>query len=264
MNARSLLFLALTAAAPALAEGPAPSVPSSSPSSETAAAVPGASAPLRLTLEEALRKALADNPTLGRSRIEVDALQSQADVAFSSILPRIVLQGSFTRNDQEVAFGEGEDSRTILAENDWSYRLTLSQPVFAGNRERKAITQARLNVDVARQVVADTEEELILGVAASYLAVVQAEELLAVEERNLELARRRRDQAQIFFEVFLRRRGACRSPLWRPDEHSGRPTSRLVAERRGADGIEAAAGQRERDPRDHRNVDPEPDRLRER
>ncbi len=196
MKARSMLFLALTAAAPALAQEPAPPVPSSS-----TATVPGASAPLRLTLQEALRRALADNPTLGRSRLEVDALQSQADVAFSSILPRIGLQGNLTRNDQEVSFGDGEDSRTILAENDWSYRLTLSQPVFAGNRERKAIKQARLSVDVARQGVTDTEEELLLNVASSYLAVVQAEELLTVEQRNLELARRRRDQAQIFFEA---------------------------------------------------------------
>lgn len=194
MNARPLLLiLALTAAAPALAQEPAPPVPSP-PTAST-------SAPVRLTLQEALRKALADNPTLGRSRIEVNALQSQADVAFSSILPRIGLQGSFTRNDQEVSFGEGEDARTILAENDWNYRLTLSQPVFAGNRERKAIKQARLNVDIARQGVADTEEQLILNVAANYLAVVQAEELLQVEQRNLELARRRRDQAQIFFEA---------------------------------------------------------------
>lgn len=198
MNIRSLLFLALAAAAPALAQEPAPPAPSTPAG---AAAESGSPTPVRLTLQEALRRALADNPTLGRTRSEVDALQAQADVAFSSILPRIGLQGNFTRNDQAVSFGEGDDSRTLLAENDWSYRLTLSQPVYAGNRERKAIRQARLNVDVARQGVADTEEDLLLSVAANYLAVVQAEELLAVEERNLDLARRRRDQAQIFFEA---------------------------------------------------------------
>jgi len=156
---------------------------------------------VRLTLQEALRRALADNIALGRARLEVNAQQSQADVIFTGILPRIGFQGSFTRNDQAVSFGEGDDARTILAENDWSYRLTLSQPIYAGNRERKAINQARLNVDVARQAVADTEEELILTVASNYLAVVRAEELLVVEQRNLELAHRRRDQAQIFFEA---------------------------------------------------------------
>ena len=196
MKARSMLwlFLALTAAAPALAQEPAPPVPSPSTTST-------APAPMRLTLQEALRRALADNPTLGRTRAEVDAQQAQADVAFSAILPKIGLEGNFTRNDQSVSFGEGDDARTILAENDWSYRLTLQQPVYAGNRERKAIKQARLNVDVARQGVADTEEELLLDVASNFLVVIQAEELLTVEQRNLELTLRRRDQAQIFFEA---------------------------------------------------------------
>ena len=196
MNARFLLFLALTAAAPAFAQEPAPPAPVPSPSSVSAP-----SAPLRLTLEEALRRALTDNTALGRARLEVTALKSQEDVIFSGILPRIGFQGNFTRNDKSVTFGDGDDARTILAANDWSYRFTLSQPVYAGNRERKAINQARLSVDIARQGVAGTEEQVILNVASSYLAAVQAEELLAVEQRNLELARRRRDQAQIFFEA---------------------------------------------------------------
>ncbi|HYU35330.1 MAG TPA: TolC family protein [Thermoanaerobaculia bacterium] len=191
MNARSLLFLALTAATPALAQEPAPPAPVQSP----------APAPLRLTLQEALRRALTDNTALGVARLEVNALKSQEGVIFSGVLPRIGFQGNFTRNDKAVTFGEGEDARTLLAENDWSYRLTLSQPVYAGNRERKAINQARLSVDIARHGVTGTEELVILNVASNYLAAVQAEELLAVEQRNLDLARRRRDQAQIFFEA---------------------------------------------------------------
>lgn len=195
MKLRSLLLLALVASAPALAQEPAPAVPSPDPST------PPVASSARLTLQDALRQALTANPTLGRSRVEVDALQAQVDVTRSAILPKIGFQGSFTRNDQEVSFGDGEDSTVLLPLNDWSYRLTLSQPIFAGNRERKAIRQARLNVDVARQGVLDTEEQLIFGVAANFLAVVQAEDLLTVEQRNLELARRRRDQAQIFFEA---------------------------------------------------------------
>jgi outer membrane protein TolC len=194
LKVRSLLLLALVAAAPALAQEPAPPAPS--PSSN-----PPDASPARLTLQEALRQALAANPTLGRSRVEVDALQAQVNVTRSAIFPRIGFQGSFTRNDSEVSFGGEEDSTVILPLNDWSYRVTLSQPIFAGNRERKAIRQARLSVDSARQGVLDTQEQLIFGVASNFLAVVQAEELLTVEQRNLELARRRRDQAQIFFEA---------------------------------------------------------------
>jgi outer membrane protein len=194
VKVRSLLLLALVAAAPALAQEPAPPAPSPSLN-------PPDASPARLTLQEALRQALAANPILGRSRVEVDALQAQVDVIRSAIFPRIGFQGSFIRNDQEVSFGGEEDSTVILPLNDWSYRVTLSQPIFAGNRERKAIRQARLSVDSARQGVLDAQEQLIFGVAANFLAVIQTEELLTVEQRNLELARRRRNQAQIFFEA---------------------------------------------------------------
>ena len=158
-------------------------------------------APVTLTLPEALQRALTANPALGRTRSQVSELQAQERVIFSAILPKIDLEGNLTRNDQEVAFGSGADARTILPENDWSYRLILSQPVFAGNRERKAIKQARLGIDSARQGLSGAEEQVIASVVSNYLRVLEAEALFAVEQKNLDLARRRRDQAQIFFEA---------------------------------------------------------------
>src|SRR6476620_8286404 len=106
-----------------------------------------APAPVALTLSDALKRALAANPGIGVSRVDVDAAQAQVGVAFSSILPKINFKGAYTRNDRQVTFGSGKDAVTILPENDWNYRLTLSQPIYAGNRERKALQQARLSVE---------------------------------------------------------------------------------------------------------------------
>lgn len=193
----TVLALAL-AAAPVFAQEPAPpapvsSIPAISPISDAA--------PVSLTLRDALQRALAANPALGRSRADVAAAQAQEDVTFSAILPRVAIQSSYTRNDQEVAFGSGEDARTILPADDYSYRLTFSQPIYAGNRERKAIQQSRLAVESARQGLLGAEDQIVVNVVSNYLGVVEAEELLAVEQRNLELARKRREQAQIFFDA---------------------------------------------------------------
>lgn len=187
-----MLFLALAAitGAPAWGQEPAPSA-SSAPSS-----------PVALTLREAVQRALTANPVLGQSQREAAVAEAQTDVIFSAILPRIGFEAGYTRNTEEVAFGLDDGRQTtILPENDWSYRLTLSQPIYAGNRERKAIRQSRLTAENARQGVAGTEEQLIASVVGNYLAVLQAQDLLAVERRNLELAQRRRAQAQIFFDA---------------------------------------------------------------
>jgi outer membrane protein len=176
-----VLFLALALAVPAQAQEPA--------------------APVTLTLPEALQRALEANPGIARSRAEIAASQAQTRATLSSILPQIGFQGNYTRNDKEVSFGSGDDQTTILAANDWSYRLTLNQPIYAGNRERKALQQTRLNTEIARQGLLNAEDQLLLGVASDYLTVVQSEALLDVEQKNLDLARRRRDQAQIFFDA---------------------------------------------------------------
>lgn len=199
MRSGSVWFLALVLAGPAWAQEPAAPAPIDISSAPPAA--PTAAAPITLTLPDALKRALEANPGVARARAEIAANQAQTRVIRSSILPQVGFQANYTRNDQEVSFGSGDDQTTLLAANDWSYRLTLSQPIYAGNRERKALQQTRLTTEVSRQGLLSAEDQLLLGVASDYLTVVESEALLAVEQKNLELARRRRDQAQIFFEA---------------------------------------------------------------
>src|SRR5512137_1803851 len=100
-------------------------------------------APAPLTLSAAFQRALEANPSVGRARAEVGVAEAQKSYYLSAIMPKIGVNGRLTRNSKEVAFsgGEGEPDRTILAEDDWAYRVTLSQPLFAGNRERRAYQQ---------------------------------------------------------------------------------------------------------------------------
>lgn len=157
--------------------------------------------PSTLTLSEALQRALTANPGLARARGEIAVAEAQLDQTRSAVLPKVSLSGNLTRNSDEASFGSGSDQRTLLPLTDWSYRLTVSQPIWAGNRDRRALAQSRLGIENARQGAQDTEEQLLLNVAADYLSVVEAEQLIAVEQSNLDLARRRQKQATDLFEA---------------------------------------------------------------
>jgi outer membrane protein len=201
----AVLMLAL-AAGPARAqqEQPAPSALQAPTSAAPGAlTIPGQPAPgtQPLTLAEAVRRALERNRAIGSARAEVNVAQAQVEGIFSAILPKVSLLGDYTRNSKEAAFGSGNDRRVILPADDWSYRLALSQPIYAGNRERRALQQARLGVESARLGVADTADQVLVGVVSDYLGVIEGEALLAVERRNLELAEGRRRQAQDLFEA---------------------------------------------------------------
>lgn len=172
------------------------------PAAPPAPAPPSSAAVARpITLREALAQALAANPSLGSAEIEATAVKGQVRALLATVLPKIGVSGNYIVNSEEASFGSGSDKRVVLPGRDWSYRLTLSQPIYAGNRERRALEQARLGIDTAHAAAATVRDRLLLAVAADYLAVVRADELIAVENQSVALASARRDQAQTFFDA---------------------------------------------------------------
>ena len=155
----------------------------------------------RITFDEALSRAMQVNNTVERTRQDIPIAEAARDQLLSAVMPRITLNGDLTRNSLEQRFGEGDDAIAILPRNDWAYRITLEQPIFAGRRELRAYSQAKLNVENAREGTRASEDAALLRVASSYLAVVNADRRVDVERRNIELAERRLKQAQAFYEA---------------------------------------------------------------
>ncbi|MEA2602937.1 MAG: outer membrane protein [Acidobacteriota bacterium] len=154
-----------------------------------------------LTLQQALRQALEANPNTATARSQIATSQAQVRQLRTSILPHLDLESAVTRNSREVAFDVNGFRATILPLNDWSARLNFSQPIYAGQRELKALRQARLTVTSNEAGLRSTEDLVLLSTASNYLGIVQGQALVDVEKRNLELAARRRKQAQAFYEA---------------------------------------------------------------
>jgi outer membrane protein len=155
----------------------------------------------KLTLQEALARALQVNNTVERSRIEINVAEQNRKQLLSSILPQVNLTGSTIENSKEVAFGSGADARTILPATDWNYRVVLSQPIYAGLREKRAYDQAKIGIVNAREGVLGTEDAVLLRVASNYLAVANAEANIGIEERNIEIATKRKTQSTAFYQA---------------------------------------------------------------
>ena len=160
-----------------------------------------ANEPLQVTLAEAVRIAVQENPGSQRSRVAVDQSEAEARLLRTAIFPRIDLSGALIRNSKEVSFGSDMGSFTVLPESDWNARLSLRQPIFAGRRELRAYNQAKLAVNVAEQQSEWIEDSIILQTAADYMQAVQAGQLVEVELKNLDLAKRQRDLAQTFLDA---------------------------------------------------------------
>jgi outer membrane protein len=158
-------------------------------------------APLPLTLQQALRQALEVNAGTATARSQIAASQAEVRQLRSSILPHIDLDTAAIRNSEEVAFDVNGFRAVILPRNDWSARLNFNQPIYAGRRETMALRQGRLQVGSGEANLRSTEDMVLLATASDYLGIVQGQTLIDVEQKNLELAGRRRSQAQAFFEA---------------------------------------------------------------
>ena len=155
----------------------------------------------RLTLREAMALAFDRNLALARARVEVPTAEATRRLYRSAVLPHLSVGGSVVRNSAEVTFGPPDDVRTILPLTSWDIRVNVSQPIFAGFRDLKAYRQSKLGIDYAREGVRFQSDQVLLGGARQFLLALQAEALIDVERRNLELAQRRREQATALFEA---------------------------------------------------------------
>jgi outer membrane protein len=165
------------------------------------AQVPAEAPRTPLAFEDALRRALEANATVGRARAEVGAASAQRRTYLSYVLPRVGATGGLIRNSEEVSFGGSDFQRVILPLNDWNLRLTVQQPVFAGLREQRAYQQAKEGVRAAEQGVRATEDRILLRTASDYIQAVGGDALVKVEEQTLALARDRLREARDFFEA---------------------------------------------------------------
>ncbi len=154
-----------------------------------------------LTLRDALALAFDRNLALARARVEVPTAEATRRLYRSAVLPRLSVNGNLVRNSAEVSFGPPDDVRTILPLVSWDVRVNVSQPLFAGFRDLKAYRQSKLGIDYAREGVRFASDQVLLEASRQFLLALQAEALIDIERRNLELAQRRREQATALFEA---------------------------------------------------------------
>jgi len=154
-----------------------------------------------LTFHDAMARAVAVNNSVERARADVGIAEANRQQLLSNVLPRITATGTTQRNSESVSFRNGDQSTTVLAQNDWNYRVTMSQPIFAGRRELRAYSQAKIGVQNAQIGVGGTEDAVLLRVASNFLAAVNAGSRMAIEQRNIEIAQKRRGQASAFYQA---------------------------------------------------------------
>jgi outer membrane protein TolC len=171
-------------------------------------------APLRaqqaLSLQEALRLALAQNPVTRASQAAESGAAERLKQAGAAYLPTLNYSESLQWGTNPVyVFGSLLEQHRFQSNNfdlqslnrpdpllNFASQLTMEQTLFDGNRSRQRLRATSTALDMTKQQTRQSEMDLLAAVTEAYYAAVLAEEELRVAEESLATAEADLERAQ--------------------------------------------------------------------
>lgn len=150
--------------------------------SPDAGAQPVVTQPVRgpLTLDEAVRVALANNPEVAATAYEVDAAQAQRDLAKGERLPSLHAVGGYNHHldSQRVLMVTENNQPGAFSRDIFGGDLVVTMPLFTGGRITSEIKAAELLQKAAQHRLARTREELVFNVSGVFYGIMAQREVI--------------------------------------------------------------------------------------
>jgi outer membrane protein len=138
-----------------------------------------AAAPLRLTLEEAVRRGLETSHRIAEAVARGDAAEAVAGGRHAAGLPQISAQAGYTRTNHTVPFGvvlPGNQLSVIYPDvpDNYRTRVDLQWPIYTSGRLDALERAARIEATAATDDIAAARADLTLEITRAYWALVTA------------------------------------------------------------------------------------------
>ena len=150
------------------------------------------------TLESALARAYAGNPSLGAQRSSVRAVDENVPRAKSLGRPRV----SGTA-DVGAQYTEGVTSGRDFSETTFprGAGIQVAQTIFNGNRTMNSTRQAESQVLGSRETLRNTEQTVLFNGAQAYMNVLRDTAILNLQRNNVEVIEEQLRQTRDRFNV---------------------------------------------------------------
>ncbi|WP_439575265.1 TolC family outer membrane protein [Phreatobacter sp.] len=151
---------------------------------------------LAQSMDQTLIRAYRNNPDLNSARAGVRVANEGVPAALSGYRPSvnatIGIAGQYSESSAGTRAypppgspGFNTSSRTMPR----SATLSVTQPLFDGNRTTNTVRQADQNVLVARETLRNTEQIVLLASATAHMNVLREQAVLDLRRRNVEVLR---------------------------------------------------------------------------
>lgn len=158
------------------------------------AAVLTASSAHAQSIEQTLVQAYRNNPDLNAARAGVRVANEGVPAALSGYRPSVsatvTAAGQYSQSSVGLApyVGTTGSERSIRS-LPRSATLSVTQPLYDGNRTTNSVRQADQNVLLARETLRNTEQTVLLASATAHMNVLREQAVLDLRRRNVEVLR---------------------------------------------------------------------------
>lgn len=139
-----------------------------------------------MTLDQSVQYALEHNPVLGMARENIKKSKAMVDQATSQGMPKLNVQGTYTRLDQVSTVEFGEQSVPLNNLNNQAANLTLNQPIDIFGIIKKGKHAAKLTREASEHDYDKARNDTTLQVKQAYYSVLRAQKYRAVQSRRVE------------------------------------------------------------------------------
>lgn len=142
------------------------------------------------SLEQALAAAYGSNATLNAQRAATRASDENVPRALSGYRPQISGAATATRNSLEaITPNAGPPPSSITTNqvlNQSSVSITINQNLYNGFRTGNNTRAAEAQVRQSREILRQTEQQVLLDAATAHMNVLRDEALLQLQQQNLQ------------------------------------------------------------------------------
>ena len=146
---------------------------------------------LRLTLDEAIARALRTSHRIGEGQARQDAATAAVDSRAAATMPTVSVMAGYTRTNHIVPFGLPPENPTAIIYPDipdnYRTRLDMQWPVYTFGRFESMERAARSEAAAAGKDVDTLTADVRLDAARAFWALVTANESVRVVEEALAL-----------------------------------------------------------------------------
>jgi len=155
-----------------------------------------------LTLSEALALAARNNELSGIATARIDRARALRRQAYSTLLPDLTFDATYTRRSREVTRTVDDEEITVQAIDALNGTLTVETDIL-DVRAFPVARSATRNLEAQENASGEIRRALAFDVAASFFAVLSAEQLRDAASRRIEVAQATVSDARTKLEAGL-------------------------------------------------------------